>query len=341
MQMRNIFIENKSYLLLQYIENIIKNSVLLKRICFFVFFFSIISFSYPGVCEAVQVQTKGTQIKDILDTAHAYVSTTINDIAYDIDNFFIDERIDEELKSSRLRVRIGAQFTEGRGNRMWQRVRANIKLPQTNRRLQLVADGLFQDDDDVKESQKISDTDNSVDTALRLVIRETEADRLQFSAGMNFRPEPDPYFRIRWRALFPAKEWVISPTQFLIWRNQDKFSETTRLDIERRLPENALFRMRGEVTWSEISSEVIFIDSISYSQTLSDLIGYGLSLSAEGNIRPLPVIENYRLSFTYRQSIYQDWLFLQLEPAFNFFRDDDYTLSPGISFQLESIFGGF
>ncbi|QTA93265.1 hypothetical protein [Desulfonema magnum] len=337
--MCNIFVGNKTYLPLQYIEKSTKNFILFKEICFIVFFCFITAFSYPGVCEATQDQTKGSRVKDILDTAHAYVSTKINDIAYDIDTFFIDERIDEELKNSRLRIRLGARFTEGRDSRMWQRVRLNIKLPQTNRRLQLVADGLFQDDN-VKESQKISDTDNSFDTALRLVLRETKADRLQFSAGLKFRPEPDPYLRIRWRGIIPVKEWVISPTQFFIWRNQDKFSETTRLDIEQRLPENALFRMRGEVTWSEFDSEILFRSSISYSQTLSDLLGFGFSLSAEGNIRPLPAMENYRMSFRYRQAVYQDWLFLQLEPAVNFFRDDDYTLSPGISIQLEGIFGG-
>ena len=254
------------------------------RILFFACLFVIMPES--PACEEVHREGERSRVKDILDNTHGYVSSTINDIARDIDTFFVDERVDEELKTSRLRVRLGGKLVKGGESDLWQRVRLNIRLPRTERRLQLVVDG-FSDDEPIEEIQEPSNKDDTVDTALRYIIRETRADRLQFSTGLSFGPETNVYVRIRWRGVFSLKDsWIICPTQFLFWRTDDGAGQRTRLDIERKIfkDKNDLFRIRGDVTWSEIVSGLEFGASISYSPTISELCGYSFSFRADGNI---------------------------------------------------------
>ena len=280
-------------------------------------------------------------IRTLLDGTHAKITKTMEDISYRIDTFFVDERVDEEMKNSRLRIRVGATLAEAGRSELYQRTSLHLQLPRTERRLQFVLDSFTRDEyPDEEAVPRIRENDeNRVEAALRYVFGDTDIGHMQFHTGLSFKPDPEFYMKTRWRKIFPITEkWRFYPTQFFFWKSRDGFGETTRADIERPLSDDSLFRIRAEATWSEISSGLEFIALMSYSQTLSNLRGWGIALSAEGDTRPSAVTENYRMAFKYRRAIHRDWLFLEVEPAIDFFREDNYRASPGITFQIEAIF---
>jgi hypothetical protein len=280
-------------------------------------------------------------ITNFLDSTHSRLSTTItdiNEIAHRIDTFFVDKRSEEAIQHTRLRIRLGAEIAEGGRNDFYQRVSMNLRFPQITRQLQLAVNS-FSQRERFDESAGIIKNEDHADIALRYILREKESGRLQFGAGMTFSPEPNPYGEILWRAVLPLKNWNLCPAQFLFWERDDGYGETTRIDLERGFfNKEALFRVRGEATYSEISSGVDFKNYISYSRKLSENRGYSLAFVTEGHTRPSAAIEGYRLQFTYRRLIYKDWLFIEAEPAIDFLREQDYGFSPGIAVQIEGIF---
>jgi len=294
----------------------------------------------PGNCGDIPRESGPSRLQEFLETTHVSLSGSVYNIANHIDTFFADERIDEESQTSHLHIRLGAKLADGGHSEFKQRVKMNLELPRAERRLQIVLDSLFEDDD-ADEIVTFDDDADATVLGLRYVFSKASRNRFQTRVGLRFRPEPDPNIKIRWSSLFPLGKWAFRPTQFLEWESRDGFGETTRLDLDRKLSEKALFRVRGELTWAETSSGLEFGNSLSYSRTLSKLSGFKIALGSEGRIRPSPEISKGYLKFVYRRAIYKNWLFLQVEPSLDLPEEDNYALCPGIMFYMEGIFTAF
>lgn len=315
----------------------IKDDMRFKRI--FVILVIICTFCLQGQCEEAGSRKK--RMKEILDATHEQISSTLYNFADAVDRFFVDNRFPEEENLSSLRVRTWLKLAEGGRSAFKQRVGLNLRFPKLERRFRLMFESFTEDDKlgdlkNVQEDQK--EENDKFATTMRYIIKETRTGRLSLDGGMGFRPEPDPFVRIRWGRDLNYEKWSFYPSVHLIWKRFDGFGETTGLDIERLLAENKLARWRGEFTWSETSLGIDFWNSLAYSVAVTDLSGYAVSIGAGGHTRPYTMIDSFHLTFTYRRAVYKDWIYVQVTPALDFFRDREYAVSPAISVQLEGIF---
>jgi hypothetical protein len=54
---------------------------------------------------------------------------------------------------------------------------------------------------------------------------------------------------------------------------------------------------------------------------------------------PTNILVEELFVFRYRQRIWRDWLFLEIDPQFRYPRDRSFVFTPGILFRIEMVFG--
>lgn len=290
----------------------------------------------PEPVDVNENQTWQTNASKMLGATHTQMSKSVKDFAARIDTFLANDRSLEEEKGDRLRLRLISRFDENGKASFKQHVSIHLKLPKIRKRFMLVLEELGEGDqlDDIKKEDNIE----KLNAVFRLILHETEHERLDFDSGMSFKPAPNPIGRVRYRIDIHLGQWNFRPTQVIYWKLDDGFGETSRLDLERHLFDLDLLRFTEEVTWSEVSSGVEFITTAAYLRTFSDLAACGLFFNIFAHTRPSAMIDSYRLNFTYRRAIYKHWIYFQVEPVLEAPQDKDYRIVPSIYFMLETSF---
>ena len=88
-------------------------------------------------------------------------------------------------------------------------------------------------------------------------------------------------------------------------------------------------------------------DGIEWSQrfslqrVLSRRRAISIDLEAFGPTEPATYVEEYEAAFRYRQRIWREWLFYEIEPALVFPRERGYDTRPELTFRLELVLGDF
>jgi hypothetical protein len=277
-----------------------------------------------------------------IDRMHAAVSAGVIATDRRLDSFFSDERIEEEVYGTRIRLRGAASYYRHDGFGLAEDIDAVLSLPRTAKKLQLVLTSREQLDEQDGSGLRQDDDAGDFQAALRYLIRETQSFRLQADGGAKFRPDPDPFFRVRARYLRElGSDWLFRLTQSGYVFMKDGFGETTRADFERLLDERTLLRTTTEATWSETSSGVDWEHVWVWRRQLTSRRGIALVAGIEGPTDPDFEVDMIRLIFRYRQRVWRDWLWLEFAPGLRFPREDDYDVSPGATIALDVIFGKY
>ncbi len=272
-----------------------------------------------------------------LEAGHTAISARVSAYADRLDSFFGDERSDEVYNDTRLRLRLGGKLAEGGRSESVGRLRLNLSLPRATRRVSLIVTSLT--DDDFEDTPTPAPEEDDVTAALRVFLLDRTDSKINIDAGLGFRPEPDPRLRLRGHRAFVAGKTTLRPTQFFRWQGEDGFGARTRVDVDRRLDERSLGRFNTQSDWSEKINGVALEASLAYFVWPSHKKAYRLRFRALGETRPSTVVTEYQLGFRYRRLIHRDWLYLDVEPALEFLREDEFDTSPAITVQLEANFG--
>ena len=279
------------------------------------------------------------------DHAHARFSRFVGQTADRIDRFFNDERIDESFNETRLRLAAGVEIVDAEGLGFVRRLRADLRLPRTQRRLNLVLSTVTGDELGVEEEQ------NSFVGFLRFFVLDRDVVRVNLDGGLNFSPQPDPFLKLRGEREFVLGSYLLRPAQILFWELEDGVGEATRLDLDRRLSPQSLARFRSEIIWSEDNSGVQLESFLFYFHKFSKTAGLALKAGVfadsefrNENAEIVPgrssaVMTAYLLGLDYRFAIFRDWLLLEIEPELRFPRERAYEFTPGITFRLEVVLG--
>jgi hypothetical protein len=291
-----------------------------------------------GALAAAEEPAPETDENDV-DRAHAAVSRSVIDAGRRLDRFFSDERIEEEVPGSRIRLRGGFELRRGPDVDLGEDVDAKIALPRTEQRFQLLFGRVGvrnQEDDDLLTDRE---RESEYLTGLRVLLRENAWLRLQADGGSKFRPVPDPFTRLRARLLYELDPWAFRLTETGFWFSRDGYGQTTRVDVDREFGERFFARATAEATVSETSDGVEWAHRLSLQRVLSPRRAIAFDVEMFGPTEPATVVEEYETSLRYRQRIWREWLFYEIEPALVFPRERGYQLRPELTFRLEIVLG--
>lgn len=249
-----------------------------------------------------------------VDRSHAYASDQAQALAEWMDDYFGDSEYDLEQAESQLRIELIDDWESKDGHDFKVRLRGKMQLPKISKRLALVFSGEESDLNDETDAQ----LEDSV--GLQFNLNEDKKSRYDITLGYtsgNFRPgvkyrnegsfDERNSYRFIERIQYESDKGVVS---------------TTQLDLNHSLDENSIVRWSNQALWGEKSEGVEWRSRLSLRQRLNTessrpvVLRYTASVS--GVTRPDNFNKNYRLGLLWRRQVFRDFLYLELEPAYNY-----------------------
>ncbi|MDH5571923.1 MAG: hypothetical protein OEY89_09170 [Gammaproteobacteria bacterium] len=279
-----------------------------------------------------------------IDSSHTNISSGIEYISSGIDAFFSNEKFYRETTSSYLRYRIDTTFFEGGEQTSKGELRVRIDLPITRKKLKLV----FESDpiEPTNSTQALSDqTQETNNSDYYLGIEENQKEkekkkwRLSRSLGVKVRWPLDFYVRLRITRDFPFDNWILKVNETLYWFDSIGSGFDTYLDFERNLSSNVLFRASSAARWSDENDYFTLSQFFSIFHTLSERRAISYYIGVIGQSQPQIHSSDYLIGSRYRQKLYRDWLFAEINPEIQYRKTADFKAEHKIIFTVEAFFG--
>lgn len=305
------------------------------------------AFSLPAQAEQEGIRKNTIKAApSFIDSAHSAISTGILDLSNSIDSFFGEERIDEEANDTRLRFYTETNYAESEQPGSETAFRMQLKLPKTEKRLQLVV----QNDERETEPGAASQGTEASQTGVRENVSETTTAALRYwldSRDINFSTDtgvrlkwpPQVFARARIRKNVTFGQWAFRPIQKILWVDREGWSSETDLNFDRRLDDVWLFRYSNLLTWNDSEHIARFHTGPVFYQKVSDKTAISYSALAFWESRPKWFLEKYALAAGFRQLLYKEWFFWEVTPVLSFPKAKNFRRSPGLAVRFEAIFG--
>lgn len=301
---------------------------------------------WPHSATALSMEELNGKAREVMDNTHARLSTRVQQTADRVDSFFGNERIDDEAKGNRIRLRSTLEFAEQGDLNSKLKLKAKFALPNLEERFNLV----FGTDDEegiVNEIMNSDDVGGIIDevddadysSALRYIIAATEQWNTSLDGGVKFRTGVDPFGRVRTRRTIDLDDWSLRLTERVTWIEDDGFSSEASVAAERNLTDSLFFRAASQVKWREDEDGVTLEEGLAFTYQIDDRRAVTLRGGVRSVTRPANTVDEYGLSLRYRKQFYRDWLYYEIEPRATFPDDRDFRFTPSVAVIVEMIFG--
>jgi len=265
-----------------------------------------------------------------------------------IRRFYGDLETAYDVEGTHIRITPRATFSERSAHRYKVDFSARLRLGDISERLTFFADSYDTDHDTMEEvfsdryrKELERERSEGATAGLTYLLTDRVTHQLSLSGGLRFRPEPSPRLRLRGRIRKSFDVWHSEFAQSLFWDRSDGFGEKSQIKFDRPIGEQYLFRLSSSAVWSELSRGVDWGHFASFFGYFSARRSAAIKAGLRGHTHPSTVTEQYLVRVPYRQRVFRDWLFLEIEPGLDFFREDNYEIAPLINLKLDIIIGSF
>lgn len=273
-----------------------------------------------------------------VDSSHVYATDKSQALTQWMDNFFGDPLTDLEQAESFLRAEFIDDWEDEDGHNLKARLRGKVQLPRISKRLDLVFEG--EEDDDSLTPGELDENDS---VGLQYELAEKKNSRFDLTLGISTSgSRPGVRFR------HSSNIGDLSSYRFLErvqWENDEGFYSTTQLDFYRAIGKNDSLRWSNRFRYGEETDGSEWRTSLALRQRyLVDTkrpIATSTFVAVNGVTEPESLTKNYKLGFLFRRQIYRDFLFMELQPAYNYRRrniEDNRAGVWSIVFKLEIAF---
>jgi len=284
--------------------------------------------------------------KDIKTEKDAYYLYTI--VGF-YDNFFKDETFLSTSNKSYIRIRWGAEQNSEENFNMFNNIRVNIRLPQTEEALYF-----FIGDDEDEETKTINNNNDDKATSIGVKYVLSNLDILNVSVFGGFRGITNPFLKMRMQYPIAFKYLLFRPIQYVEYSLEDEFREETRLYFDHLLPSKKdLIRLSLARYTETYTDGTNYSAQLSYLNTIKHGVGFQIYTNLKGrtqvqseeplntkyNITPTSGVYNYSTGMAWKQQFFKKYLFYELEPLVEFSQQYDYNANYIFRANLELYFG--
>ncbi len=278
-------------------------------------FIILLVISTAGHSQDVEIDNDQEPINWV-DDSHAYATDQAQALTQWMDDFFGDTVNDLEQAESFMRLQLIDDWDGEDGHNFKVRVRGKVQLPKISKRLNLVFSGA--------ESEHIDEEERKDEDNLSLQYNMSEGKKSRFDLTLGFSSgELRPGVRYRNEGLIGE----VSSYRFLErlqYQDKEGLFSITQLDLYRALDNDDLLRWSGRIKYGQETDGMEWRSKWSLSQRyLEDTkrpIATNTFLTITGVTQDESFTKNYKLGFLFRRQIYRDFLFIELEPAYNYRR---------------------
>ncbi|MDH3998455.1 MAG: hypothetical protein OET90_06410 [Desulfuromonadales bacterium] len=299
---------------------------------------------WASSCFADHEQSQQEQEPDFMDETHEMISEQITAPSIWFDEFFQDQRTDDEPAGTLVRLRGSMIVEEGEGVDFDGNIKARLKLPNLKRRFHLI----FTSEDDELGSKTVKDA--RIDEELgesksnTLALQYTQKRTAKVNVSHRVRVETDgglnPQVRSRVRYRKPLTEQtVLTLEQAVFWEDEDGFGAESRFDFDYLLDDKELIRTSARGVMSEESDGLEWAARLQWLKSFSHKRAVSVAAYTVGETEPKSEVTEYGTFVKYRQRIYKEWLFVEVKPEVNWQRKNDFNSSGKMTLTLEIQFG--
>lgn len=282
---------------------------------------------------------------DIEDTSstvgslHTFVSSNVLQTAERADIFFGDNRSITDSNRTRIRLRLDLDFEQDESIDLSPNVLANISLPGTQERLQFFINGDEGDDDAIE-----SDIDNNEDSGslfLRYFFLDSEYLSVALDTGLRFSSSGVEWFGgLRGRSYWTIGPWGFRLTDKIRWYTERKFTNFTRLDVERIVVEGkSFFRSTTRGRWFQERSGYYLEQKFTYFHKLNEKTGIAPEWRTLAETRLEDFIDETRIRLRIRRNVKWKWLFFEFAPGLVWKEENDFETNYSVRFRVDAYFG--
>lgn len=299
-----------------------------------------------------------------LDRGHAQVSGYVLRLVSGIDHFLHDALADEDHESSRLieqfygdrymqsaaaagsyvRITPEISFSDDPAVETDIDFNARLRLRRFSDRLEVFVSRSEEDEDVLggvlgRVSRRLRERDEDGGAGLRYRLPEYFALRSSVSASLALKPEPVLRLKVRGRLQADLGAWRTRLSETLFWESDDGFGEKTQLEFIRPIGSSTVFRTSTAAVWSETSEGIDLGQSAAWSHEFSRRRSLALRAGVAGHTEPDAIVDLYTARVTWRQRVYRDWFFVEVEPGVDFPNDEDFDAVPLLSIRFDIVLG--
>ncbi len=295
--------------------------------------------SAPGDISEIRVSASAPDAAPHwVDTGHLYATNRAQAIAQWMDDFFGAEVRDAERADTFIRAIIADDWDQRDGHDFRVRLRGQVSLPKISERVDLIFSG-EEAEQTLTEEERTSENDIGVRVNFR------DGRRSRFDATLSLRTGPAllPGLRYRYQLPITDNSWARF-TQRLQYHTADGYRSLTGFEVNRALSEHSIVRWGGRIRYREEREFWDWNTGLTYRRWMDDheqypsAIEYYVAMS--GRDTPESFATNYRVGALYRRQFFRDYLFLEIEPNYNWRRDSFEEQREGVAgivFRLEII----
>ena len=253
-----------------------------------------------------------------VDSSHAYVTENAHALTVWMDQFFGDETYNLEQAESLLRLQLINGWDTGEGYDNKVRLRGKLQLPRISRKLDLVFSDQAEDDQDLDDDR----LDDRV--GLQYLLREGKRSRFDTTLSLNASGlKPGLRYRNQGAVNDPFSYRFIQRVQH---ERNEGFYATTQLDLNYKQNSDNVWRFSQRTIFGEESEGVEWRSRLALRQRhLTDSerpLAMEHFILINGITSPDAFVRNYRLGTVFRRQVYRPYMFVELEPSYNFRRLD-------------------
>lgn len=267
----------------------------------------------------------------ILESTRDLLGVSINRVANRLDMFFADQRADDELARSLIRVRQRYEVRERAELTKETQLRFNIRLPHLENKFRFD----FKTKKDNAEAAKTNSSGGKDPNQVKTTWQ------FRADVGVNASVPPLLFSRGRLRNSWQTGLFIHRFVNEVAWYSDRAWEEFLTLDSDHSINQHLLFRFRNSIDWriSKKTFDTGHGPSLIHQLSDNDALSYSATASTS-ILNGVWFLSNYRLSTTYRRNIYKQWLYLDLTPGLDFPKLWAFRRTPFILLQLEALFGG-
>lgn len=281
---------------------------------------------------------------NFIEYSHDWLKDYIDNVSYNVDGFFIDtffsdDIIEDDVNGSRAKLSFFTRREIGKPVDYQYGLSVKLVLPNTDEHLNLLLESTESDEED-RESNPINTVENvEYSTALRYIFEETERWKVNFDTGIRWGLPTDPFSRLRFRRFAYFDDFRIKATQNFFWSGMEGFGEETKVELNQPLNIDRIIRYSAGAEY--LLDDGFF--SLKYGVTLfhelnsSEILAY--YFRASGDTIEEPTFNNYGVGLRYRRKVYQDWMFVEVNPELETQGETEYDITPIIMFRFEALIG--
>jgi hypothetical protein len=284
------------------------------------------AFEVP-ISAAEDVPVPPADAGDWMDSSHDYVADGANRLVQWMDDFYGTDTADIETASSRIRLRFGYSYDELKEGDSKVRVRGKIQLPKLSKRLALVAEGA--DGDSFDRGGSTAD-ENDDQVGLQYKFGESGRNRLDGVFSVN--GSADVRLGVRFRHDGQYSDFLTGRfVQTLAHQTGDKgWFTRTHADAFRRIDDNDLLAWINRVEYGDDTYGVEYRSSLQWRHRLGQGAVISYLVGLDGVTDPDPLTENYGFAINYRTAIFRKYLFLEVEPAYMWRKEEGFENREGV-----------